>query len=501
MGAARPGAATPGDRGRRRHGTRGPGRSRRGDRDEPGADLRLRHPAASGAFAPGRIGLRSGRAPLPCLDRRPRGRGQGNTPLSPSTTPGPDDAPITPGPPLAVRVTPAAERAVRDGHPWVFENSIREISREGVSGDIAVLFDRKNRFLAVGLFDPESPIRVRILSAGSPAKVGAGLFRTRLAEALKLRRRLVDDPETTGFRILSGEGDRVPGLVLDRYGEGLVLKCYTPAWLPWLDELRSALDELLPSSVLAYLPSRGVSGSPATPDTLRTPVLLSGPPLDDGLEFLEGGLRYRAHPFVGHKTGFYLDQRENRARVRELARGLRVLNVFSYTGGFSLAAAAGGAPGVLSTDLSEPALREAERHFELNAGLEAVRSAAHETRTGDAFEVMEALDTAGERFGMVVVDPPSFAREKGQEAGALRAYGKLTQLALKLIEPGGILVQASCTARIDAESFFLSVLNTARSADRSLEVIAQTGHPVDHPVRHPEGEYLKCLFGRVPTAS
>ncbi len=390
---------------------------------------------------------------------------------------------------------------MRDGHPWVFENSIREVNRQGIAGDVAVLFDRKNRFLAVGLFDPESPIRVRILSAESPAKIGVELFRTRLSEALELRRPLVDDPETTGLRILSGEGDRMPGLVLDQYGDGLVLKCYTPAWLPWLDELREAIGDRLPSRVLAYLPSRGVSSSAATPDPLRSPALLAGPPLDDGLEFLEGGLRYRAHPFVGHKTGFYLDQRENRARVRELARGQRVLNVFSYTGGFSLAAAAGGAPRVLSTDLSEPALREAERHFELNAGIEAVRSSAHESRTGDAFEVMEALDTAGDRFGMVVVDPPSFAREKGQEAGALRAYGKLTQLALKLLEPGGILVQASCTARIDAETFFLSVLNTARSADRSLEVLAQTGHPLDHPVRHPEGEYLKCLFGRVPTAS
>lgn len=401
------------------------------------------------------------------------------------------------GSPLAVRIRPAAERAVRDGHPWVFEDSIRSISREGKAGDIAVIFDRKDRFLAVGLHDPHSPIRVRVLASGSPAKVGGALFRDRFGEALSLRTELLADPGTSGIRMLSGEGDRMPGLVADQYGDGLVLKSYTPAWIPWLGTLVPELQEMTGAGTVVHLPSTAVADAPV-PDSLREPVVLDGEPPDDGFEFLESGLRFRAHPVVGHKTGFYLDQRDNRARVRSLAGGRRVLNVFAYTGGFSLAAAAGGASGALDVDQSEAALEQARRHFKLNRTLEPVRRARHATRVGDAFEVLQELADAGERFGLVVVDPPSFARHQGQVEGAIRAYARLTRMTLAVLEPGGILVQASCTARVAADEFFGTVLNTARSEGRPLDEIERTGHPVDHPVRHPEGEYLKCLFARTP---
>jgi 23S rRNA (cytosine1962-C5)-methyltransferase len=281
---------------------------------------------------------------------------------------------------LAVRIVPAAERAVRAGHPWLFASSIREIDRrqvegeltgpEGRAGDPAVVFDRKNRFLAVGLWDPDGPIRIRILASGTPAPIGVDLFRERVARALERRAPLLDDPATTGVRILYGEGDGLSGVVADLYGEHLVLKIYSAAWLPRLAELTEALEaELAPRSVL-LLAARKVD---------QTPGILAGDfPSDRTLPFLEASLRYEAHPLEGHKTGFYLDQRDNRARLTALT-GARVLNAFSYTGGFSLAAARGGAREVTSLDVSEPALAQARRHFELNADLPSVADARHHT--------------------------------------------------------------------------------------------------------------------------
>jgi 23S rRNA (cytosine1962-C5)-methyltransferase len=408
--------------------------------------------------------------------------------------PVPVDFPSREGRAVAVRVTPVAERAIRSGHPWIFENSIREMSRQAPAGSTAVIFDRKDRFMAVGLLDPESPIRVRILQEGSPAELGEALFRERIRQSLELRSPLVRRSDTTGYRMVSGEGDRFPGLVIDRYGAGVVVKSYTPAWLPWLPDLLPVLRELEGVESIVHLPSRRLLNDPAVPEALREPVQLLGPAPEDGFPFLEEGLHFRAHPRVGHKTGFYLDQRENRSRVRRLAKDARVLNAFSYTGGFSVAAAAGGAREVTSLDLSGPALHEAERHFTLNRA--SAPRARHRIIEGDAFEKLEALGQAGERFDLVIVDPPSFARERGQEDDALGAYAALTRLALPLLDPGGILVQASCTARIEADTFFHIVLDTARRMHSPLDEIERTGHPLDHPIRHPEGAYLKCLFAR-----
>jgi 23S rRNA (cytosine1962-C5)-methyltransferase len=268
-----------------------------------------------------------------------------------------------------------------------------------------------------------------------------------------------------------------------------VVKIYSPAWIPRLPELVEALEaELAPRSIL-LLTARRVAQEPA--------VLLGGFPADETLPFVEAGLRYEAHPIQGHKTGFYLDQRDNRARLARLT-GPRVLNVFSYTGGFSLAAAAGGATEVTSLDVSEAALAQADRHFELNAHLPAVAAARHRTLRGDAFEAMEGLARSGTRFDTVVVDPPSFAKEARQAAGALDQYGRLTRLALRVLAPGGLLLQASCSSRVAAEDLFLRIHQVAREAGRPLEEVDRTGHPLDHPVRIPENAYLKALLARAP---
>ncbi len=398
---------------------------------------------------------------------------------------------------VAVRVRPAAERALRSGHPWLFEESITSISREADPGDVAVVFDGKNRFLAAGLYDPDDLIRVRVLAHREPEEIGPDMFRRRVEAALRLRSDVVS-PETTGYRILSGENDAMPGLVVDQYGGTLVMELFTAAWLPRLRAIVPVLEELLGAERILLLVSNRVAASPACPAGATDGAVLRGSEPDDGVPFLETGLRFEAHPFEGHKTGFYLDQRENRRRLEPRTSGARVLNVFSYTGAFSLYAARGGASEVVSVDRAAPALAQARRHFELNARDGNVAACRHRTVEGDAFEVMEALDGDRERFDVVVIDPPSFARAARHREKAIAAYRALTSLALPLVRPGGLLVQASCSSRVGADEFFDAVGDAARGAGRPLQEIERTGHPSDHPVTFPEGAYLKCLWARVP---
>jgi 23S rRNA (cytosine1962-C5)-methyltransferase len=210
--------------------------------------------------------------------------------------------------------------------------------------------------------------------------------------------------------------------------------------------------------------------------------------------FDENGLRFEVDPVRGQKTGFFLDQRDNRARVEALAAGARVLNVFAYTGGFSLYAARGGARAVTSLDLSALALAAAERNFALNRALPAVAAAQHELLAGDAFDALAELARARRTFDLVIVDPPAFAKRQAEVERALAAYARLTRLALAVTRPGGTLVIASCSSRVSAAAFYDAVLAAAAQAGRPLRELARTGHALDHPVRFAEGEYLKCLF-------
>jgi len=414
-----------------------------------------------------------------------------------SHIPGPSDRRI------AVRVTPEAERALRGGHPWLFEGAITRQSRAGRAGDLVVIFDRKNRFLAVGLYDPHSAIRVRVLQHGKPATVNREFFRDRLAEAAQLRAPLRESG-TTGYRLVHGGNDSLPGLVIDRYDQTLALKIYTPAWFPHLRELLPALAEVIPAERvvlrLGRALGRGIASPQRNASPLRDGMILSGPPLDGPVLFLENGLRFEADPVHGQKTGFFLDQRDNRARVEKLAAGKSVLNVFAYTGGFSLYAARGGARSVVSLDASAPALEAAARNFALNRQHPSVAAAAHELLAEDAFEALARLGKSGRRFDLVIVDPPSFARRQAQVERALAAYARLTRLSLGVLRPGGTLVQASCSSRVSAEAFFETVNRAAAQAGRPLREIERTGHPLDHPIGFREGAYLKCLFATAATA-
>lgn len=396
---------------------------------------------------------------------------------------------------IAVRLHAAAERAIRDGHPWVFESAISEQSHAGSAGDIAVIFDRKKHFLAAGLLDPASPIRIRILQAGSPARIDAAFFQARLQASADLRAPLVA-AGNTGYRLVYGEADGLPGLVVDRYGDTLVMKLYTAAWFAHLPALLAGLDAIQPAGSIVLRLNRGLQLSQGF--GLTDGMALRGQTSGE-VTFIENGLRFAADVVHGHKTGFFFDQRENRSRVRDLAQGCRVLDVFAYSGGFSVYAAAGGATEVTSLDVSLPALETAQANMRLNQHLPAVAACRHQILAADAFDALRQMGAAGRRFDLVVVDPPSFAKKQDEVEGALAAYRRLATLALPLVERGGVLVMASCSSRIAPDSFFECVQQSAQRGGFRLQEIGRSGHALDHPARtaFPEGNYLKCLFSRV----
>jgi len=397
---------------------------------------------------------------------------------------------------IAIRVTPAAAKKIRQGHPWLFERAVTHQSFDGRPGDLAVIFDKKRRFLAIGLYDPHSPIRVRILHTGKPVSIGMPWFLDKISSAIKLRAPLLDQPEprqTTGCRLVNGENDGLPGLILDRYENTIVIKLYTPAWLPHLEDVLPALP-IADRIILRF--SRMLASHPQYLFGLEDGIVVTGSYLDGQVLFWENGLRFEADPIRGQKTGFFFDQRDNRSRVERLAAGKDVLNVFSYTGGFSVYAARGGARSVVSVDSSEDALAVAQRNWSHNRQVLSVGKSVHTTRAEDAFVGLARMAQEGRHFDMVILDPPAFAQKKKHIERALSAYRRLTRLGVSILKKGGILVQASCSSRVSADDFFNQIHIAADQSGRPLIEIERTGHALDHPITYPEGKYLKCLFAK-----
>jgi 23S rRNA (cytosine1962-C5)-methyltransferase len=384
---------------------------------------------------------------------------------------------------------------VRGGHPWVFADSVKEQNREGVTGELAVIFDRNDKFLAVGFFDPESPIRVRVVHVGKPLTIDAEFWRVRLDAALQRREGLFDT-STNGFRLINGESDGWPGLVLDRYDTTLVLKIYTTAWLKQLEEAKEIIHKHLNPERIILRTSRNLERRP--PARHDSEILFpqrSGSEDGAPVVFLENGIRFEADVWRGQKTGFFLDQRENRRIVESLAYGRTVLNAFSFSGGFSLYAARGGAKSVTDLDLSPHALESAGRNFRLNENEANVGRCEHEAVQADAFEWLGG--NAGRQFDLVVLDPPSLAKREAERAGAIRAYARLAQSGLRHLRPGGILVACSCSAHVSAEEFFAAVRQAARGSGRRFTELQTTRHAPDHLATFPEAEYLKAIYLRL----
>ena len=393
---------------------------------------------------------------------------------------------------IAVHTTPAGERAVRSGHPWLYESGIKQVSHAGTAGDIAVLFDRKRRFMGVGLFDPHSPIRVRVLANGKATKIDGAWIQEKIETAHRLRETL-PAKKTTGYRIIHGENDGLSGLVVDRYGDTGVIKLYSAVWVAWLGVIVPALFHTIPLKNIVLRLSRHLQKQSLF--GLTDGQLIGGDSFNGTASFLENGLHFEADVIRGQKTGFFLDQRDNRAAVESLVQGRDVLNLFAYTGGFSVYAGRGGARSVLSVDASAPALAMVERHFALNERV--VGKCRHSTQTADVFATIRQLNTQNKKFGLVVVDPPSFAKRATEVDGAKHAYKRLVRGVVPLLTRGGVLVMASCSSRIQADDFFELVWREVKNAGKRPIEIKRTIHALDHPVGFPEGAYLKCLFLRL----
>ncbi len=370
---------------------------------------------------------------------------------------------------------PGALKAVRQGHPWIYLDSITQIKGRAEPGDLGVVFDRNDRLAALGLLDPESDIGLRVLTR-ERAKIDQAWLAEKVGEARSLRSSLAS--ENTGMRLINGEGDGLPGLIVDRYDTVVVLKVYTLAWirlLPWLVE---TLSPHFDAGVLRL--SNQVQTNLERLAWAQPAKELWGSVGDGRVRFTENRLQLEANVITGHKTGHFFDQRQNRRRAAELGRG-RVLDVFSCTGGFGLHAAAAGAEEVVLTDISSPSLATAKRNFAINDLPEP------RTILGDAFDVL--ADLPPESFDLVIVDPPAFATRRSQTERAVDAYRALTRLAFRTVRPGGHLVQASCSAHVTEDRFHDTVLGV--TAARSPLWVSQ--HDVDHPVRHVEGHYLKAI--------
>ena len=418
---------------------------------------------------------------------------------------------------LRLRVTAAAESRIRSGHPWLFGESVREQNREGAPGELAVIYDRQNRFLAIGLFDPDSPLRVRVLHAGKPVTIDPAWWRQRFGEAVR-RRDGMFNRQTTGYRCINGESDGWPGLVVDRYDTTLVLKLYSAAWLPRLNEIADLLSELPAVDRIVLRLSRNIQPVANASFGIGEGLLLSrsvgelanrsaalthsitgspvcGPTVDVApVVFRESGLSFEADVLRGQKTGFFLDQRENRRIVESLARGSDVLNAFSFTGGFSVYAARGGAKSVIDLDMSASAIAGATRNFELNHNQVNATRCRHETIRADAFDWLAA--NKGRQFDLVILDPPSLARRECERGGAIPAYGRLAYAGIGHLRTGGVLVAASCSAHVSADEFYGAVRDAAKRARRRFTELRSTSHPPDHPATFPEAHYLKCIYLR-----
>lgn len=392
---------------------------------------------------------------------------------------------------LAIKLKPAAQRMVKKGHPWVFEGGITKQSAEGKAGDLAIIYDtKKNKFLACGLYDPNSPIRIKILQVHKPATINAEWFATKIKTAYDKRAPLLAT-DTNSYRLIYGENDGLPSLVADVYKHIIVVKLYSPIWFPYLNDILPILMEVSQAQTMVLRMSRLLQQQ-SNSFELKDGQVLYGQLKDEVVVFKEHGIAFSANVIHGHKTGYFLDHRHNRLKIGNLSKNKKVLDVFAYAGGFSVHALAKGATEVVSIDISAQALEMAKNNAALNPHI-----GQHKTLAVDAFKGLENLIKDRELFDLVVIDPPSFAKQEAEVKGAQNSYQRLARLGIQLVKKGGLLVLASCTARIKAVDFFETVENSLKTSGRSFQIQEKTYHDIDHPIGFPEGAYLKCGYYKI----
>jgi 23S rRNA (cytosine1962-C5)-methyltransferase len=393
---------------------------------------------------------------------------------------------MTPSTPFArITLKRNEDRRIRAGHPWVFSNEIRDLTGTPGRGDLVELRDAGGVCLGYGLYHPHSLIAFRLISA-TPETLDAAFFARRLQNARTLREKVF--PGSTFYRLVHGEGDFLPGLVIDRYNDHFVIQTLAAGMDARIEPICDAIEMLFqPASIV----ERNESPMRSLEQLDPRKGVLRGTPAPT--EIVDEHVRFTVDTLGGQKTGFFLDQRMNRLKVRQCAGGARVLDCFSNDGGFALHAAAGGAASVLGLDSSAEAVQRATENARINSAAQV------RFQQADVFDALSDLGPSGERFDIIVLDPPSFAKNRKNVATAKKGYRDLHRAAFPLLASGGFLATASCSHHILPDTFIDVVNSTARECNRRLQQIVWLGASPDHPVLPavPETQYLKFALFRV----
>lgn len=383
------------------------------------------------------------------------------------------------------------EKAVLRRHPWIFSGAVQQVEGEPASGETVGVYDAHGQFLAWGAYSPESQIRLRIWSWDQDATIDRDFFVEQIQNAVQLREALFDKSDTTAYRLIHAESDRLPGLIVDQYKDTVVIQILSAGIERWREEIVTALVEFLHPTCIyerSDVAVRELEGLPK-----RTGVAYGTLP-EQPITISENKLRFKVDVVEGQKTGFYLDQRDNHRFCRGIAKGKSVLNCFAYTGGFTVEALAGGAASVLSIDSSEDALALAKENVSLN-NLPLDKC---DWIVGDVFEELRTLRDRGEGYDLIILDPPKFAPTASQARQAARGYKDINLYGFKLLNPGGVLMTFSCSGGIDENFFQKIVADAALDAGVDAQILYRLSQSADHPTHltFPEGTYLKGLVVR-----
>jgi len=384
---------------------------------------------------------------------------------------------------LLIRLPKFLQAELTAGHPWVYRNHIPAGFSAATGTWVQAICGELSLW---GLWDADSQLALRIYSRAGP--LDAAQVAARVESAWQLRQALLSS-DTNAYRLINGEGDGMPGIVVDVYGPYAVVATYGLAVQTLLPLVVAALKQVLaPVGILVRRMTADEVG-PASPQWVH------GEPAPSDLRIMEHGVHFFADLMQGHKTGLYLDQRENRQTLGQFSRGARVLNLYAYTGGFSVIAALCAARQVTSVDIAAPALQRAQDNFRLNQ----LEPARHQFVVNDCYDFLKASAAANEQYDTIVCDPPSMAHSRAQLDDALRAYTLLSALGLRLVRDGGFYAASSCTAQVSPELFRQMLVQSARRVGRNAQIVHESGHAWDHPVKlaHPEGRYLKFVVLRV----
>jgi 23S rRNA (cytosine1962-C5)-methyltransferase len=388
----------------------------------------------------------------------------------------------------ALYLKPKEHRRLISGHLWVFSNELREVPRDIAAGETAQLFTHDGRLMGTGFFNPHSLISFRLLTRNEE-QPDREFFRRKITEALRLREKIYPATETNAFRLVHGESDGLPGLIVDRFDRAIVIQSFSAGMDRHMPLITEVLTELFDPKAIVIRnesPLRELEGLPLYREVLK------GSPEETQQVITDGGISYRVDILEGQKTGFFLDQRENRRIVRRFAEGADVLDVYTNDGGFALNAMHAGAKSTTMVDISQEALQRAEQNARMN-GLGNFSIIA-----ADAFDALAGLRQEQRSFDLVVLDPPSFTKSRKSVPTALKAYTKLNRMGLQLVRDEGFLATASCSHHVSEEDFLAAVHLGALHAGKHLRLISRNAQPPDHPVllSMPETGYLKfaCFY-------